>query len=135
MRLTRATSTTLPAADDRAAWRTKAERLIPAASAAAAIWSASERLKRADTITESGSGPLASTGSPQRPPTPRAAAAMQTPQSQARGVKSESHRYSLVVTPTARRSTYRVIYRIDEEQPTVSVAGVVHRSDAYRLRR
>ncbi len=36
LRLTRATSTTLPPAEDRAAWRTKAERVIPAASAAAA---------------------------------------------------------------------------------------------------
>ncbi len=60
---------------------------------------------------------------------------MQTPQSQARGVKSESDRYSLVVTPTARRGIFRVIDRIDDEQHTVSVADVVHRSDAYRLRR
>lgn len=33
---------------------------------------------------------------------------------------------------SARRGTYRVIYRIDEEQHRVTVVGVVHRSDAYR---
>lgn len=31
----------------------------------------------------------------------------------------------------ARRGTYRVIYRIDEEQRTVTVLAVIHRSDAY----
>ncbi|HEX8093837.1 type II toxin-antitoxin system RelE family toxin [Jatrophihabitans sp.] len=33
---------------------------------------------------------------------------------------------------SARRGTYRVIYRIDDEQGTVTVLAVVHRSDAYR---
>jgi len=33
---------------------------------------------------------------------------------------------------SARRGTYRVIYRIDEEQRTVTVLTVVHRSDTYR---
>ena len=33
---------------------------------------------------------------------------------------------------SARRGTYRVIYRIDEERRRVTVVGVVHRSDAYR---
>lgn len=34
---------------------------------------------------------------------------------------------------SARRGTYRVIYRIDERQRTVSVVDVAHRRDAYRL--
>lgn len=34
----------------------------------------------------------------------------------------------------ARRGTYRVIYRIDDEAHTVSVIDVVHRRDAYRSR-
>jgi mRNA interferase RelE/StbE len=33
---------------------------------------------------------------------------------------------------SARRGTYRVIYRIDQRQLTVTVLAVVHRSDAYR---
>jgi mRNA-degrading endonuclease RelE of RelBE toxin-antitoxin system len=33
---------------------------------------------------------------------------------------------------SARRGTYRVVYRIDEVQHRVVVVGVVHRSDAYR---
>jgi mRNA-degrading endonuclease RelE of RelBE toxin-antitoxin system len=33
---------------------------------------------------------------------------------------------------SARRGTYRVIYRIDEKQRRVTVVGVVRRSDAYR---
>ena len=33
---------------------------------------------------------------------------------------------------SARRGTYRVIYRIDEQQMTVTVLGVSSRSDAYR---
>ncbi|MFT4215629.1 MAG: type II toxin-antitoxin system RelE/ParE family toxin [Micropruina sp.] len=33
---------------------------------------------------------------------------------------------------SARRGTYRVIYRIDEQSRRVTVVGVVHRSDAYR---
>ncbi len=35
---------------------------------------------------------------------------------------------------SARRGTYRVIYRIDDEQRTITVLAVVHRSDAYRTR-
>ncbi len=33
---------------------------------------------------------------------------------------------------SARRGTYRVIYRIDEEHRRVTVVGVAPRSDAYR---
>jgi mRNA interferase RelE/StbE len=33
---------------------------------------------------------------------------------------------------SARRGTYRVIYRIDHIHHRVTVVGVVHRSDAYR---
>ena len=33
---------------------------------------------------------------------------------------------------SARRGTYRLIYRIDEDQRTVTVLTVVRRSDAYR---
>jgi mRNA interferase RelE/StbE len=33
---------------------------------------------------------------------------------------------------SARRGTYRVIYRIDDVRHRVSVVGVVHRSGAYR---
>jgi mRNA-degrading endonuclease RelE of RelBE toxin-antitoxin system len=33
---------------------------------------------------------------------------------------------------SARRGTYRVIYRIDDEHHRVTVVGIVHRSDAYR---
>ena len=33
---------------------------------------------------------------------------------------------------SARRGTYRVIYRIDEEEHTVTVVGVFPRADAYR---
>ena len=33
---------------------------------------------------------------------------------------------------SARRGTYRVVYRIDEARRRVTVVGVVHRSDAYR---
>ncbi|MGH3444709.1 MAG: type II toxin-antitoxin system RelE family toxin [Nocardioidaceae bacterium] len=35
---------------------------------------------------------------------------------------------------TARRGTYRVIYRIDEGQHTVSILDVSHRRDVYRTR-
>ena len=35
---------------------------------------------------------------------------------------------------SARRGTYRVIYRIDEEQRRVTVVGVFSRADAYRPR-
>jgi mRNA interferase RelE/StbE len=33
---------------------------------------------------------------------------------------------------SARRGTYRVIYRIDEERRRVTVVAVVHRAHAYR---
>ena len=33
---------------------------------------------------------------------------------------------------SARRGTYRVIYRIDDGHHRVTVVGVIHRSDAYR---
>jgi mRNA interferase RelE/StbE len=33
---------------------------------------------------------------------------------------------------SARRGTYRVIYRIDDQQLTVTVLTIIHRSDAYR---
>ena len=33
---------------------------------------------------------------------------------------------------TARRGTYRVIYRIDDEERSVTVVDVAHRRDAYR---
>ncbi len=35
---------------------------------------------------------------------------------------------------SARRGTYRVIYRIDDEDQTVSVVDIAHRRDAYRLK-
>ena len=34
---------------------------------------------------------------------------------------------------SARRGTYRVIYRIDDENQTVSVVDIAHRRDAYRV--
>ena len=33
---------------------------------------------------------------------------------------------------SARRGTYRVIYRIDDDSRTVTVVDVAHRRDAYR---
>lgn len=33
---------------------------------------------------------------------------------------------------SARRGTYRVLYRIDDQQLTVTVLTIAHRSDAYR---
>lgn len=35
---------------------------------------------------------------------------------------------------SARRGTYRVIYRIDDDKGTVTVLDVAHRRDAYRPR-
>jgi mRNA interferase RelE/StbE len=35
---------------------------------------------------------------------------------------------------SARRGTYRVLYRIDEERKRVTVVGVFSRADAYRAR-
>jgi mRNA interferase RelE/StbE len=34
---------------------------------------------------------------------------------------------------SARRGTYRVIYRIDDQRVTVTILMIRHRSDAYRL--
>lgn len=34
---------------------------------------------------------------------------------------------------SARRGTYRLIYRIDDQRVTVTVLMIRHRSDAYRL--
>jgi mRNA interferase RelE/StbE len=33
---------------------------------------------------------------------------------------------------SARRGTYRVLYRIDDDQQVVSILGIVPRRDAYR---
>jgi mRNA-degrading endonuclease RelE of RelBE toxin-antitoxin system len=33
---------------------------------------------------------------------------------------------------SARRGTYRVLYRIDDELQRVTVVGVLHRAEAYR---
>lgn len=41
-------------------------------------------------------------------------------------------RYELIVAPSVRRGTYRVIYRIDDEHRRVTVVGVFSRADAYR---
>jgi mRNA-degrading endonuclease RelE of RelBE toxin-antitoxin system len=35
---------------------------------------------------------------------------------------------------SARRGTYRVVYRIDDDTHTVTVLDVAHRRDAYRTR-
>lgn len=32
----------------------------------------------------------------------------------------------------ARRATYRIVYRIDDERRTITVLDVAHRRDAYR---
>lgn len=36
---------------------------------------------------------------------------------------------------SARRGTYRLIYRIDDEHQTVSVIDIAHRRDVYRVNR
>ncbi|MGL4745371.1 MAG: type II toxin-antitoxin system RelE family toxin [Dermatophilaceae bacterium] len=36
---------------------------------------------------------------------------------------------------SARRGTYRVVYRIDDDECTVTVVDVAHRRDAYRIHR
>ena len=36
---------------------------------------------------------------------------------------------------SARRGTYRVLYRIDEEERTVTVVDITHRRHAYRTNR
>jgi mRNA interferase RelE/StbE len=38
----------------------------------------------------------------------------------------------LAARSSARRGTYRVIYRIDDKRRRVTVVGIVHRADAYR---
>ncbi len=35
---------------------------------------------------------------------------------------------------SARRGPYRIVYRIDDEERTVSVVAVPHRADVYRSR-
>ncbi len=35
---------------------------------------------------------------------------------------------------SARRGPYRIVYRIDDESRTISVAAVAHRADVYRPR-
>lgn len=51
------------------------------------------------------------------------------------------HRLGKRLTPplndrhSARRGTYRVIYRIDNEQRTVTVVDIAQRRDAHRRRR
>ena len=45
---------------------------------------------------------------------------------------SEDEPYDLVLTPPARRGTYRVLYRIREDVREVIVLRVEHRRDAYR---
>lgn len=35
---------------------------------------------------------------------------------------------------SARRGTYRVVYRIDDEQRTVTIVDISHRRDAYRAK-
>lgn len=51
---------------------------------------------------------------------------------------SEPHRIGKRLLPpmddrfSARRGTYRVIYRIDDEARVVTVVDVAHRRDAYR---
>jgi len=48
------------------------------------------------------------------------------------------HRVGKVLQPplqdrySARRGTYRVIYRIDDDRRGVTVVAVTHRADAYR---
>jgi mRNA-degrading endonuclease RelE of RelBE toxin-antitoxin system len=42
-------------------------------------------------------------------------------------------RFELVGRWSARRGSYRVIYRIDDESRVVTVEVVAHHSDAYRL--
>jgi len=51
---------------------------------------------------------------------------------------AEPHRIGKQLRPplaelySARRGTYRVIYRIDDDARTVTVVDVAHRRDAYR---
>ena len=43
-------------------------------------------------------------------------------------------RFELEGCFSARRGPYRIVYRIDEENHTVSVLAVAHRADVYRTR-
>ncbi|WP_322762700.1 type II toxin-antitoxin system RelE family toxin [Frankia sp. Cr2] len=43
-------------------------------------------------------------------------------------------RYELRFQPAARRGTYRIVYRIDEDARTVHILDVDHRADIYRTR-
>jgi mRNA interferase RelE/StbE len=51
---------------------------------------------------------------------------------------NEPHRVGKQLTPplddrfSARRGTYRIIYRIDDESRTVTVVDIDHRRDVYR---
>jgi mRNA interferase RelE/StbE len=51
---------------------------------------------------------------------------------------AEPHRVGKRLPPplddrmSARRGTYRIIYRVDDDQRVVTVADVAHRKDAYR---
>lgn len=51
---------------------------------------------------------------------------------------ADPHRIGKQLSPpladrySARRGTYRVLYRIDDDARTVTVLAVVHRRDAYR---
>ncbi len=47
----------------------------------------------------------------------------------------DDREYELVLTGPARRGTYRILYRINEEEPReVIVVRIEHRRDAYRPR-
>lgn len=56
----------------------------------------------------------------------------------ANALASQPHRVGKRLHPpledrhSARRGTYRVIYRIDDEAMTVTVLNIAHRRDAYR---
>lgn len=39
----------------------------------------------------------------------------------------------MVSTWSARRGSYRILYRLDEERHLVEVTAIRHRSDAYRI--
>ena len=56
-------------------------------------------------------------------------ALIDTPQRVGRGLRNE-----LAGIHSARRGTYRILYRIDETERTVTVLRVDHRGDVYRSR-
>lgn len=43
-------------------------------------------------------------------------------------------RYELTGLHSARRGEYRVIYRVNDDQRTIEIIALEHRSDAYRPR-